>query len=164
MKRNIFFRPERCLLCLSCVLACQRQSLREEPGKDPRPRLRATFSGGTPWVWKCQQCTAAPCVEACISGSLRPREDGTGTEHSPENCVGCGSCLLACPLGIPAPEADSHRFSRCRLCLEEETPPCVKVCQSGALVFEEAGRFARTKMKRYALTAEKAERAEKNAK
>ena len=56
-----------------------------------------TFSRGTPWPWKCQQCASAPCVEACVSGSLVQQDGQTGVAHHPETCVGCGSCLLVCP-------------------------------------------------------------------
>ena len=152
MTRKIFFRPERCLLCLSCVLACQMNSLgaRETrsipPGERPPQRMSLTFFRGTPWVWKCQQCSAPPCAEACVSGSLRRKNDGTGVEYHPETCVGCGSCLLACPLAIPAQD-EAGKLSKCNLCPEEEVPPCVRACQSRALVYQDFSCFAREKKK-----------------
>ena len=154
MTRKIFFLPERCLMCLSCVLSCQFHSLGTggagclPPGKPPK-RISPIFSRGTPWMWKCQQCSQAPCVEACISGSLRQKADGKGVEHRTETCVGCGSCLLACPLSIPAFDREGGRMSKCNLCPEESIPPCVKACQSQALVFHEVSRFSWGKKRRY---------------
>lgn len=156
MTRKIFFRPERCLMCLSCVLSCQFHSLgsggarRLSPGKALQ-RIFPVFSHGTPWMGKCQQCSSAPCVEACISGSLRRKEDEKGVEHRPETCVGCGSCLLACPLSIPTLNGEGGRMSKCDLCPEEQIPPCVKACQTKALVFQEVSRFSWGKKKRYLL-------------
>ena len=156
MTRQIFFRPERCLMCLSCVLSCQLNSLGTRdarcllPGK-PLKRISPVFSRGTPWMWKCQQCSQAPCAEACISGSLRPKEGGKGVEHRSETCVGCGSCLLACPLSIPALDREGGRMSKCNLCPEEQIPPCVKACQSQALVFQAVSRFSWGKKRRYLL-------------
>lgn len=152
--KRIFFRPERCLHCLSCVLSCQIHSLGQKqfsPGKTPPRKIRLTFAGGTPWVWKCRHCTAAPCVEACISGSLRPGESGRGMVYDPERCVGCGSCALACPLGVPAHDPEAARFLRCDLCPGEEPPPCVRACRSRALVFEDVSRFVRGRKKRFVL-------------
>lgn len=156
MTRKIFFRPERCLMCLSCVLSCQLNSLgagdprRLPPGK-PLKRISHVFSRGTPWAWKCQHCSQAPCVEACVSGSIRRREDGKGIEHHPETCVGCGSCLLACPFSVPTLEGEGGRMSKCNLCPEEQIPACVKSCQSRALVFQEVSKFSRDKKKRYVI-------------
>jgi carbon-monoxide dehydrogenase iron sulfur subunit len=156
MTRKIFFRPERCLMCLSCVLSCQLKSLGTgdarclPPGK-PLKRISPVFSRGTPWMWKCQQCSKAPCAEACISGSIRHKVDGKGVEHRPETCVGCGSCLLACPFSIPTFDREEKRMSKCNLCPEEPIPPCVKACQSQALVFQEVSRFSREKKRRYLL-------------
>ena len=154
MGKRIFFHPNRCLLCLSCVLACQMESLgisdvTEIPynGK-PRQRLAMTFTKGTPWVWKCQHCASAPCVEACISGSLRYGEKGM-VIHEPETCVGCGSCVLVCPYGALFFDDDEERVAKCDLCPQEATPPCVHACQSGALVYQEPSVFAHEKKKRF---------------
>jgi carbon-monoxide dehydrogenase iron sulfur subunit len=156
MNRKIFFHPERCLICLSCVLSCQLHSLgardaRCLPTGKPLKRIFPIFARGTPWMWKCQQCSQAPCAEACVSGSLRQKENGKGVEHRPETCVGCGSCLLACPLSIPTLDGEGGRMSKCDLCQEEPTPPCVKACPSQALVFQEVSRFSWGKKKRYLL-------------
>lgn len=107
------------------------------------------FSRGTPWVWKCQQCTSAPCVEACVSGSLRHEEGKPGVIHDRETCVGCGSCLLACPFNAVIPDEKEDVVAKCNLCPEEDIPPCVKACQSGALVYREPMLFAQDKRKTF---------------
>lgn len=154
--RNIFFRPDRCMLCLSCVLACQMNSLalsdarKIQRGRRPSQRISVTFDQGTPWIWKCQHCTWAPCVEACVSGSLC-REDGKeGVVHHKETCVGCGSCLLACPYEALHYDEEEQRVDKCNLCMEETVPPCVRACQSKALVFEETTPFLWGRRKRFA--------------
>ena len=154
MNRKIFFHPERCMLCQSCVLACEMNFLGvSDPHKipfDEKPlqRIRVTFSSGTPWVWKCQHCLSAPCVEACISGSLITMEGRTGVMHQLETCVGCGSCLLVCPYGALSFDEKKKRVTKCNLCFEKEIPPCIEACQSGALVFQELNSFVQVKRKR----------------
>jgi len=156
MHPRLFFRPERCMLCLSCVLACELNSLaisdaREIPrGRRPLGRIAMTFSRGTPWPRKCQQCTTAPCVEACVTGSLVRQEGKAGILHRPETCVGCGSCLLVCPHGAPSYDEREERMFKCTLCSEEEAPACVRACQSRALVYREPNLFAWDKKKTFA--------------
>lgn len=143
------------MLCQSCVLACQINSLGVsevmEIPRDGKPfqRMVVTFSRGTPWVWKCQQCVSAPCVEACVSGSLRHREGESGVMHDRETCVGCGSCLLACPFNALTPDENDDRVAKCNLCPEEDVPPCVKACQSGALAYQEPRLLAQDKRKTF---------------
>lgn len=143
------------MLCQSCVLACQMNSLgvseATEIPRDGKPlqRMVITFSRGTPWVWRCQQCVSAPCVEACISGSLRYGEGGSGVIHDRETCVGCGSCVLACPYNALTADENDDRVTKCNLCPEEEIPPCVKACQSGALAYQDPRLFARGRRKKF---------------
>ena len=156
MDRKIFFHPERCMFCLSCVLACETNSLGLSDvhhipwDGSPCQRLTVTFHQGTPWAWTCQHCLSAPCVEACINGSLGREEGEYRITHRPESCVGCGSCLLVCPYGALIYDEKEEKVHKCNLCPEREIPPCVKACQSKALVCHEPSHFAREKGRRFA--------------
>ena len=154
--KQIFFRPERCLLCLSCVLACQMKNEgltdpgRIEKGREPRRSLQVSFSKGTPWVWKCRQCRSAPCTEACFTGGLHHDPEHATVVQDPEACVGCGACVLACPIEGIGFIPGEHRPGKCDVCRNEDIPACVRVCQSRALVYIEGTRFAAEKRRRFA--------------
>lgn len=156
MNRKIFYRPERCMFCFSCVLACQLHCLgvsevRRIP-REQRPiqRILVEISHGTPWASKCQHCISAPCVEACISGSLVHRDGQPGVVHHQETCVGCGSCLLVCPFSALTYDDKDQKMIKCNLCSEQEVPPCVTACQSKALVYRSPEAFASEKKKKFA--------------
>ena len=140
MKRTIVFRPERCLMCLSCVLACQMKALGiDDPrdlasGQKPPRRLSMTLVEGTPWASVCRHCVQAPCVEACISGSMVRDEEASAVRHHPETCVGCGTCQLVCPFNAISRSAEKDSMAKCNLCPEDDMPPCVSACRTGALV------------------------------
>ena len=157
MQKQILYYPERCMLCQSCILACQMNSLgiSEVTGipRDAKPlqRLVVTFFHGTPWVWKCQQCLSAPCVESCVSGSLRHGEGGSGVIHDRETCVGCGSCMMACPFNAMLFDQDEDRVAKCDLCPGETVPPCVQACGSGALVCQGLSPFTGDKRKKFVM-------------
>ena len=128
MKRILLFRPERCLMCLSCVLACQLEALGVDDPRDiargskPPRRLSMTLAGGTPWPERCRHCTQAPCAEACISGSIVRDEATAAVRHRPETCVGCGSCQLVCPFNAITRDETGECMTKCNLCPERRHP------------------------------------------
>ena len=80
----------------------------------------------------CQQCTGAPCVEVCPTGaSYRDEETGIVLIDQ-ENCIGCESCLSACPYGVRALNEAESVVGKCTLCKpltdKGELPACVKAC------------------------------------
>ena len=47
----------------------------------------------------CMHCENPPCVEACpTEGATYKREDGIVVVDK-EKCIGCKSCIMACPYG-----------------------------------------------------------------
>lgn len=106
----------------------------------------------------CQHCAEPACVAVCPTGaSYRDEETGiVGVDT--ENCIGCQSCLQACPydvrvfyegdpqytLGFAVGEKDApvHRANtveKCTLCKNrlgrDEQPKCVESCLARARYF-----------------------------
>jgi anaerobic dimethyl sulfoxide reductase subunit B (iron-sulfur subunit) len=127
---------------MACVVACQdqndlvtgdtvafRQVSQNEEGVYPEARI-ASFSGA------CRHCVDGPCVLACpMQAIYRRPEDGTVLVNR-DNCVGCRSCELACPVGAPKFPADG-RMAKCDLCYIRRDngmkPACVRTCPTDAL-------------------------------
>jgi len=158
MKKVFVFRPERCLMCFSCVLACELKWLGVEDPRDldlksgvkPPRRLSLVLAHGTPWPERCRHCAQAPCAEACISGSIVRDEDSSMVHHRPETCVGCGTCRLVCPFNAIAPDETGDCMAKCNLCPEDAVPRCVKACGTGALTLSDTDRHAREQRRSYA--------------
>jgi anaerobic carbon-monoxide dehydrogenase iron sulfur subunit len=127
-------------MCHSCVLSCQMKALGlSDPrdlvaGQKPPRRLWLTLVEGMPWAEQCRQCAQAPCVEACISGSMVRDEETSAVIHHPDTCVGCGTCQLVCPFNAISRSGENDSMAKCNLCQEESTLPCVGACRTGALV------------------------------
>lgn len=81
----------------------------------------------------CRQCKDAFCVSACPREALEHLENGTIKRYN-MLCVGCKSCVLACPFGTIFPEVINYISSKCDYCLNqlEENPDYIPACVESA--------------------------------
>lgn len=92
----------RCIGCQTCTAAC-KQANGTPPGVQWR-RVLDTEVGEYPNVSRvfmpvgCQHCSNPPCLDVCPSGATRQRDDGIVTIDY-DVCIGCASCIVACPYG-----------------------------------------------------------------
>jgi len=63
--------------------------IRREKGKYPNAWMRFQ-----PML--CMHCQNPECVRVCPTGASYKREDGI-VDIDQDKCIGCGSCILACP-------------------------------------------------------------------
>ncbi|WP_417913281.1 4Fe-4S dicluster domain-containing protein [Candidatus Electronema sp. TJ] len=135
----IYVRPEKCLGCRSCEIACRvahadEQSLAAALSQlhPPKKRLFVGQQGSVKQPVFCRHCEDAPCVAACITGSLH--KDGQGfVRCRPERCIGCWSCILACPFGVISRDASLRTAVKCDRCQARAVPACVAACPTKAL-------------------------------
>lgn len=147
MKR-VYPDKEYCIGCHLCELACitahsESKDLilaytqeRNEKGLSPCKRV---FEKGDICVAiSCRHCDEPSCVAACISGGLRKDPETGQTVYDRDKCVGCWSCLMACPYGAIRRHPVDNKIVKCDLCQDrEEGPACVAACPNLALKYEE---------------------------
>ena len=151
----------KCMGCRSCQVACKQwnelpamSSINSGNYQNP-PDLQAYTwtlvrfqevsdkNEGVKWLFRkdgCMHCTDATCVKLCPAGARFRLESGAiGTDD--EKCVGCQSCVAACPFGKARYSEKTNKAYKCNLCtnrVENKLPPaCVKACPTGALMFGE---------------------------
>ncbi len=144
MKR-VYVKEQACIGCHLCEVYCQ---LRHADSKDlvkafkkeearPLPRLRVDEKGVVSMSVRCQHCDDAPCVQACLTGALSRDPVSRLVTVNDERCIGCGTCMLVCPLGAMIMDAEHHNAVKCDLCQGEEIPACVANCPNEALLYIE---------------------------
>lgn len=90
----------------------------------------------------CRQCKDAFCVIACPREALERQENGVIKRFN-MRCVGCKSCVLACPFGTIFPEVINYVTAKCDLCLNQRhdhpdyVPACVKTAPPGTFTIKE---------------------------
>ena len=86
----------------------------------------------------CRQCEEPACVDVCPVNALQKDANGVVT-RSRMLCIGCLSCVYACPFGVISPTLTLRQVAKCDYCedlvSEGGTPRCVQACPSAALGF-----------------------------
>ena len=87
----------------------------------------------------CRQCEDAFCVSACPKEALEHLENGMIKRFN-MRCVGCKSCVLACPFGTIFPEVINYVTSKCDYCLakidknSDYVPACAKTAPNNSFM------------------------------
>jgi carbon-monoxide dehydrogenase iron sulfur subunit len=155
--RKVYVKEEVCIGCHLCEVYCQ---LKHAGTKDlvkafkhnspPLPRLRVDERGVVSLSVRCQHCKDAPCIQACLTGALSREPESGMVEVDEERCIGCWTCLLACPLAAIKPDTEQKKALKCDLCQGEEIPVCVANCPNEALVYVEVPEGSAEKTSRVA--------------
>lgn len=122
-----------CIGCRTCEVACALEHA--TPGAEFFPRLKVMRLDDISVPVMCHQCENAPCVATCPTAALTMGADRV--EANMARCIGCQSCVVACPFGVITIEVNSTTapvIVKCDLCGDRERgPACVDVCPTAAL-------------------------------
>lgn len=131
----------KCIGCHACTVACKSEH--QVPvgvdrtwvkyiEKGTFPNSRRLFS-----VMRCNHCEWAPCVTICPVTALYKRDDGI-VDFNSERCIGCKSCIQACPYDALYIDPDSLTAAKCNYCTHRVEiglqPSCVVVCPEQAII------------------------------
>lgn len=141
--KSIYVRDEFCIGCHLCEIYCRLQHSRFKDlvkaykREHPRPVPRIRVQGAAPacFAVPCRHCAEPYCVYACLTGALsRDSSSGIVTINA-EKCIGCWTCILACPFGAMQQDTEWKKAAKCDLCPDAEIPACVANCPNEALVY-----------------------------
>jgi len=147
MKR-VYPDKDFCIGCHICELACITAHSKSkdlilaytvERGQNGLASCKHVYEGGPTCVaLSCRHCDEPSCVAACISGALQKDPESGRTVYDRDKCVGCWSCLMACPYGAIARHPLEQKIVKCDLCFDRPGgPACVEACPNKALKQEE---------------------------
>jgi Fe-S-cluster-containing dehydrogenase component/formate-dependent nitrite reductase membrane component NrfD len=131
----------KCIGCHACTVACKEEN--QVPlgafrtwvkyvEKGTFPHTRRYFS-----VLRCNHCDAAPCVTICPTVALYRRADGV-VDFDGARCIGCKSCMQACPYDALYIDPSTNTAAKCNYCAHRLEvglePACVIVCPERAII------------------------------
>ncbi|WP_145530794.1 formate-dependent uric acid utilization protein AegA [Yersinia alsatica] len=140
---------ESCIGCRSCEVACV---VAHHEGRFPdkpdyfTPRVKVFKNNDSATAVFCHHCEDAPCASTCPNGAIV--EMNNSIQVIQEKCIGCKTCMIACPFGMMTVVTEtvqpaSHRLAdayqrteaqKCDLCIDQpDGPACIKTCPTQAL-------------------------------
>jgi anaerobic dimethyl sulfoxide reductase subunit B (iron-sulfur subunit) len=82
--------------------------------------------------YSCNHCAAPACIAVCPTGSIIKREEDGVVWIDQSTCIGCGSCVTACPYSAPRLDLERGVAGKCDFCKDYldsgDSPACVDSC------------------------------------
>ena len=177
--RGVLVDLSRCVGCRSCEIACsqehglappaglvdnyqlldqQQQGMRRTDQRAFTVVNRHVSPLSTHPLFKktqCNHCLEPACLTACFVNAYTKTPEGA-VIYNPDVCVGCRTCMVACPFSIPAFKYDSAfeaQIMKCNFCFDSRLsrgrpPACVEACPMEALTFGYRNELLRVARKR----------------
>jgi len=133
---------DRCIGCRGCQVACKFQNnialgTSRCHTYDMGPVGEFPYLSMYYLTVQCQQCENPSCTEVCPTGACYKDDTDGVIRIDREICIGCQSCMRACPFHANNFNKELRVMDKCTLCEElrqkGETPACVWNCVGGAL-------------------------------
>ena len=134
MNRFILADPEKCIGCRTCEVACMMSHQSSATPVAFTSRIRVVKGATFTTAVGCHQCEDAPCANVCPTGAIHRAAGAWLVEQA--RCIGCKSCMVACPFGAMQVRVVEDRVQalKCDLCAHREGgPACVEACPTHAL-------------------------------
>jgi Fe-S-cluster-containing dehydrogenase component/formate-dependent nitrite reductase membrane component NrfD len=140
-KYGFVIDQRKCIGCHACTVACKAEH--DVPIGVYRTWVKYIEKGAFPntrrhfLVTRCNHCDTAPCVAICPTKALYKRVDGI-VDFDSSRCIGCKSCMQACPYDALYLDPFSHTAAKCNYCAHRTErglePACVVVCPEQAII------------------------------
>jgi Fe-S-cluster-containing dehydrogenase component/formate-dependent nitrite reductase membrane component NrfD len=171
MRYGFVIDQNRCIGCHACTVACKEEhnialgvnrTWVKYIEKGNYPDTRRHFA-----VLRCNHCDDAPCIEICPTVALFRRPDGI-VDFDNERCIGCKSCMQACPYDALYIDPDRNTAAKCNFDASRVDmgykPACEVVCPTQAILSGDLDDPNSTISKRIAMEKVSVRKAEKGTK
>ena len=135
MAKTLYIDYQKCTGCRLCELVCA--VFHDGISNPARSRIKVMKweAEGLYIPMSCQQCQDAPCMNVCPVKAISRDEELGRIFVDYDVCIGCRSCVAACPFGAMNFNTKDKQVFKCDLC--DGDPQCVRFCEEKAIDYLE---------------------------
>lgn len=139
MAQGFYIDNKGCYGCMTCSMACITTRI---------PGNRATYMRRVADIllderqaysflsMSCNHCEEPACLANCPVGAYEKLDNGI-VKQDHQLCIGCQTCVRACPYAAPVYDEEEGKTYKCDMCYElqeqGELPACVQACPGANL-------------------------------
>lgn len=131
---------EKCTGCRECELACSVFHTGASNPSRSRIKVIKWEEIGLYLPLTCQNCEKPFCVEVCPTKACHIDAEMHMVLIDKDKCIGCRTCILACPFGAPFFDKAERVTVKCDYC--DGDPQCVRFCEVGAIKFADVSEIS----------------------
>ena len=143
---TMVIREQRCIDCELCKEACVATNDVPSYGyrTDILERRRPIMDDKYETIFLpvlCNHCNRPPCVRVCPTTATWKDEVTGIVRMNPGRCIGCKTCMTACPYNARYYKEEDHFVDKCNFCYDtllskgEKETACVTACPADVRVF-----------------------------
>ena len=127
---------ERCTGCRQCEMVCSVFHTGASNPSRARVKVIKWEDRGVYLPMLCNHCEQAHCVEVCPTKAChRDPLMNNRVAIDQKRCIGCRTCILACPFGHPFFDVQERVTVKCDYC--DGDPQCVRFCEVKAISYKD---------------------------
>lgn len=142
---SMVIRQDRCIGCERCMEGCVRTNHVPAYGWRTRILLKeAPKAIGQKQEFipiLCNHCNNPPCVRSCPTKATYKDQTNGIVMMNEKKCIGCKSCMIACPYDARYFNEEKHAIDKCDFCFESRIsrgnplPACAEICPADVRIF-----------------------------
>ena len=147
--RVLMIDHEKCTGCRQCEMVC---SVFHNGSSNPsRSRIKVVKweHVGFYLPMTCQNCEKPFCVEVCPTKACHKDLENQRVMIDRDKCIGCKTCIVACPFGAPLYDKVERISIKCDYC--DGDPQCVRFCEARAIGYVEEDQVGVNKKREVSL-------------
>jgi len=129
----LLIEPEKCTGCRKCEIVCSAFHTNTVDPSRSRIKIMKWDNVGFYLPMTCQFCEKPFCTEVCPAKACHRDLKTYRVIIDKNKCIGCKTCIIACPFGHPFFDTIERVSIKCDMCGGD--PQCVTCCETKAIAY-----------------------------